>query len=263
MLSDLSEAAMNAADFGLHLFGEKGNVFTLLHTYVEPVPADPLLVNATPLLTRVADDAQIAWDDRFERRLKDPFGRVNSLTDVGPLSTQVAELTRDQAHTAVVMSVTPQEQLWWWGTSTGDLLKASHVPVLAVPPEVTYKGIRKIMVADDGGDLTGQMSTVRDIAVRTDAEVVMVRVLPENAEDTAGEVDPSHNIVFMETPHSHVTVRSRDVVGALDAEAQRQNADLVVLLHRHLGLLGELFHPSIAKRLAMHTKLPLLVLQMG
>ena len=37
--------------------------------------------------------------------------------------------------------------------------------------------------------------------------------------------------------------------------------DLVAVLHRHTGFLDGLFHGSVAKRLALQARIPLLVLE--
>ena len=41
----------------------------------------------------------------------------------------------------------------------------------------------------------------------------------------------------------------------------RGTANAMVVLHRHLGAVEGLFHKSTAKKLALHTHVPLLVLQ--
>ena len=52
-----------------------------------------------------------------------------------------------------------------------------------------------------------------------------------------------------------------DVHDAARAVAERDAMDLVAVLHRHTGFLDGLFHGSVAKRLALQTPIPLLVLE--
>ena len=43
--------------------------------------------------------------------------------------------------------------------------------------------------------------------------------------------------------------------------ARHQKVDMVAVLHRHIGLIGRLFHPSTAKELSRSIDLPLLVME--
>ena len=52
-----------------------------------------------------------------------------------------------------------------------------------------------------------------------------------------------------------------DVAAALDLMAGQEGAGLIAVVHRHAGFLEGLFHASTAKRLALYTNTPLLVLQ--
>ena len=44
-------------------------------------------------------------------------------------------------------------------------------------------------------------------------------------------------------------------------QAGQSDTDLAVVVHRHRGLIDQLFHHSVAADLALHTHIPLLVLQ--
>ena len=55
--------------------------------------------------------------------------------------------------------------------------------------------------------------------------------------------------------------RGGDVVDGLDRLARRKHVDLIAVLHRNIGLLAGMFHPSTAQELAQRIELPLLVLE--
>jgi len=42
--------------------------------------------------------------------------------------------------------------------------------------------------------------------------------------------------------------------------AEKEGADMIAVLHRHTGFMEGLFHRSTAKRLALYTDTPLLVM---
>jgi len=42
---------------------------------------------------------------------------------------------------------------------------------------------------------------------------------------------------------------------------EERSCDVLVMIHHHYGVIEQLFHKSAAKQLALHTNVPLLVLQ--
>ncbi len=66
---------------------------------------------------------------------------------------------------------------------------------------------------------------------------------------------------YIDPVPGYTSTAGDDVALALSNVTERDNMDLVVVLHRHMGILEGLFHGSITKHLAMHTRIPLLVLE--
>ncbi|MBK9597535.1 MAG: universal stress protein [Flavobacteriales bacterium] len=63
--------------------------------------------------------------------------------------------------------------------------------------------------------------------------------------------------------HRYITVHGASVVDTVNDMASGGRIQLVAMIHRKRGFLDGLFHSSTAKRMALHTKLPLLVLRQG
>ncbi|MBK7298778.1 MAG: universal stress protein [Flavobacteriales bacterium] len=64
-------------------------------------------------------------------------------------------------------------------------------------------------------------------------------------------------------PHSFHSISGENVSKALHDMADQSDADLVVVMHRQRSMFAQLFHRSTAAKLAMHTHIPMLVLQQG
>jgi nucleotide-binding universal stress UspA family protein len=82
-------------------------------------------------------------------------------------------------------------------------------------------------------------------------------------EDTSVEegANTIYDTLLGAIPHSYHYLSSGDVSKALHDMADQNDADLVVIVHRQRGVFDQLFHRSTASRLAMHTHIPMLVLQ--
>lgn len=147
------------------------------------------------------------------------------------------------------------------GSNTADVIKRGSLPVLAVPEDATFRNPERIMLADDGGPLDkAEIKALLDIALRSKAEVMIVRVTdPEHLEKNG---EPSAYVPLLgDIPYSHHFISGDKVNNALHDLAEEVNADMVVLLHRQRGIFENLFHRSTTTKLAMHTHIPMLVLQ--
>jgi nucleotide-binding universal stress UspA family protein len=87
-----------------------------------------------------------------------------------------------------------------------------------------------------------------------------VRVVNEetSVDEGAGSI---YDSLLGAIPHSFHYISEENVTKALHDMADQNDADLVVVVHRHRGLFEQLFHRSTASKLAMHTHIPMLVLQ--
>lgn len=89
---------------------------------------------------------------------------------------------------------------------------------------------------------------------------MIVRVTdPERAGEEVG--DSAYDALLGAVPHSHHFISGENVNTALHDLADQSEADMVVVLHRKRGLFEQLFHRSTSTKLAMHTHIPMLVLQ--
>ena len=102
---------------------------------------------------------------------------------------------------------------------------------------------------------------LRRIAQLSAAEVLVGHVeMPVN-EGTSLESEGVYGPALAGVAHSYHHARGADVVDGLDRLARRKHVDLIAVLHRHIGLLAGMFHPSTAQELAQRIELPLLVLE--
>jgi nucleotide-binding universal stress UspA family protein len=262
--TDFSANSLNAARYAVQLFGAEGNTFTVLNTYMMPRGSASTMWSIDDLL---AKEAREGLND-FTARLKEDLGSlkpvINTVCEHGDLPNVVARFARDaDAPDVVVMGTQGASGLKevLLGSNTADVIKRGDLHVLAVPEQNTYRSPKRIVLADDGGPVNKEVVRLMlDIARWSQAEVMIVRVVNE---DTT--VEEGGNTIFDTLlgaiPHSFHYTSSENVIKALHELADQSDADMVVVIHRHRGLFDQLFHRSTATKLAMHTHIPMLVLQ--
>jgi nucleotide-binding universal stress UspA family protein len=262
--TDFSTNALNAARYAVQLFGSEGNTFVVVNAYAMPHGAESHLWSVDELLAQEAQAAMDIHVERLRTELADLRPTLEGICEYGELPQVIARYARDpEPPDAVVMGTQGASGLKevLLGSNTADVIKRSVLPVLAVPEESSYRIPKRIILADDGGPVT--KDTVRpllDIARWSKAEVMIVRVVNEetSVDEGAGSI---YDTLLGAIPHSFHYISEENVTKALHDMADQNDADLVVLVHRHRSLFEQLFHRSAATRLAMHTHIPMLVLQ--
>ncbi|MCB0790321.1 MAG: universal stress protein [Flavobacteriales bacterium] len=262
--TDMSHNALRAAVHGVRLFGAKGNRFTLLHAYLNMNAGSALTLDLNEVILRAGREGL----DEFEKKLRQEVelgdAQVKKLVEHGDLPNVIQRVAvEDGPVDCVVMGTQGASGLKevLIGSNTADVIDHSPVPVLAVPGESIYREPRRIVLADDGGKVgASDIRPLLDIARAAGAEITIVRVVAED-EDPERPVVSRYDDLLGTIPHTHRTISSANISGALNDLVDQSDADLVVMLHRHRSLFGELFHRSASRRLVMHTHVPVLVLE--
>lgn len=258
--TDFSGNALNAAKYAAMLFGTEGNTFTVLNSFMAPHAGASVLMSLDDILGRESREGVEEFAQRLKEEVDLSKGTVNVLSEHGDLPGVIARLQEDDPSIdAVVMGTQGATGLKevLMGSNTADVVRRSLKPVLAVPEKAEHRLPKRILVADDGGQV--DRSTVHlllDIARKGNAEVHLVRVKTD--EERAGSYYPEllDGISFRT-----FEIEGEDVESALNDQVKVSDADLVVMLRRKLGLFEGIFHRSASKRMVMHTHIPLLVLQ--
>lgn len=263
--TDFSRNALNAALYAIRLFGPEGNRFTLLNTYMMPHGAASTMWNMDDLLAREAIAGVKAFAEEVRKHCTGQTLDLEAEAQHGDLPNVVARFAGDKDRPVMVVMGTQgasglQEALF--GSNTANVIKHGNFPVLAVPGKAEYRAPKRIVLADDGGPVSrDSLAPVLDIARWNQGEIRVVRVINERSTADAGATDQVFDNLLGAIPHTQQYMSGENVDSALNDVAEQSDADLLVVLHRKRGIFQGLFHRSTAAKLAMHTHLPLLVLQ--
>jgi nucleotide-binding universal stress UspA family protein len=265
--TDLSGNALNAAVYAIRLYGDEGNVFTVLNCYMLPRGAASTMWSIDDMLAKESLEGTEAFVARLREALPGSKADLRVVCEHGDLPNVIARFKHDPDRPELVVMGTQgatglKEVLM--GSNTADVIRHSGFPVLAVPQDARYRTPKRIVLADDGGPLDKATITVLlNIARWSHSEVIIVRVVNEDSPAEGSQASADYDALLGAIPHSHHTISGENVITALHDMADQSDADLVVVVHRHRGLFEQLFHRSTATKLAMHTHIPMLVLRHG
>lgn len=259
LLTDFSDSSLHAARYAVHLFGRTGHRYHLFHAYIDPGVMDPMMAMSMPGLIKESDERLLEFKDRFVRTTG-AEGVEHELL-YGPLAPLVADMA---ARDGVDLVVTGREGhgTSFFGSNTVDVIKRSDVPVLVIPNGSHMAAPRTILLADDYEDVRPRdLSMLRTIALKAGAKVLVAHYDQEVPEGAPHWSNGIYEQALKDVPHAFMTAHGHGPVDSLERLAEHQHADMIAVLHRHIGALARLFNPSTSKEMALHAHYPLLVLE--
>lgn len=217
-------------------------------------------------MTRSACAAGVEQMAVFVARSQESQGELHAAPAtnvvVGTVSSAIHKVCGTAPIDFIVMGTRGADSGSLFGSNAAMVARTSRVLVLVVPEHARFNGLRRILLADDQKEVgVSDLRRKAELALKHRAEILIAHVLRDPAEEPIRRVIAAYDSAFASVPHRYIDATGEDVAMVLSVLAEREQADLVAVLHRHTGLLTGLFHGSVASRLALHGGVPLLVFE--
>ncbi|MDQ3101325.1 MAG: universal stress protein, partial [Bacteroidota bacterium] len=204
--TDLSSNSLNAALFAVQLYGDEGNIFTIVNTYMLPRGAASTMWSIDDLMAKESVEGVNIFAAKLAEELPNLRPEYRAASEHGDLPNIIARFAEDpDAPELVVMGTQGASGLKevLMGSNTADVIKRGTLPVIAVPENSTYRSPRRIVLADDGGPVDrSTLKVLLDIARWSQAEVMIVRVVNEETTVETGSATSIYDTLLGAIPHS-------------------------------------------------------------
>ena len=145
------------------------------------------------------------------------------------------------------------------GSNTTSIIEISHIPVLAVPVKAEFKSFRNIIYATDLKNLEKELKMLVPYVEKFGAVIHLLHVLPNGREVEAMEekIEKVLQKLKFENIVTLVLV-DRNIDAAIAQYIEVSKADLLAMFTHELSFYEKLFDRSYTRRMAFHSKVPLL-----
>lgn len=265
--TDFSDTARNAVNYALQMAKE--------------LPAtEIILFNSFDKVVAGSDGTPLASDPDTHRNLSvlalrnlvkelDAETSVNVTTraEEGSLISNIQALAEQGTIDLVVMGIngaTRMEQIMI-GSSTLSVISNTGIPVLVIPPDATYKGVRTVVFASDMKNVrdTTPAKSLRRILEIFRPTVHVVNVDTEHYVELTEEYKAekaSMDLILDGFNRTYAFMRLYDFTEAINQYALDHGADMIITVPRKHNFLSRLFTTSHTEKLAYHTHIPLLAI---
>jgi len=264
--TDFSSSANNAVMYAAALAKEWKAKLILLHSFHIPIPPSGM-----PAATFSIDELQKNKERVLERevsRIHRHYDvKIECCTEPGFAVEAIREIEKKKKTDMIIMGATGagkiQEVLI--GSTAIAAIRNAKTPVLLIPDKSELVKPEKIILACDykAGINLKNLAFLKDFALKFNSEVYLVSVVSDKGSLHAAE----KGVAALKIDHymgdvkcSHHFPQNKDFILGMDDFLHKHKAAMITIIPQKHNLLDRLFNESHTKRMAFHTKLPLLVL---
>ena len=271
--TDFSACAENAVNFAVQSAKLLPLQVTLLHTFevTENTYTDYLGVNKEfnqTLLHEMSHELARVKTVIKETEAVD----VETYLATSTLKESILQVTAEKHVDFIVMGTSGasgiKEKLW--GSRTADIIGKSRIPVIAIPVDYKWKKPQKILLSTNHFETEpAMMDSLFKLAALYNAQVEVAIFTSEEEDDAEVMLDHSIQIKAYKSKlaehYKTATLSVSHISGKAFEETLQQfikanHVDMLAMVTYKRKFPDNLFHPSITKKMAYHTKVPLLAI---
>jgi nucleotide-binding universal stress UspA family protein len=268
--TDFSETSKNAARYAVQWASEIGDSSLVLFHAFDTVTAgsDGSLMHDGDTEARREISLAALQNLKAELNRLAPSVPIACVAEEGGLLNNLEKLFHHHELDLIVMGITGATKLdqILIGSNTLRVVDHHFAPVIIVPPDASYRSIRRVIFCSDFRDVAAStpVKTLRNLLDLLKPELHVVNVDKDHyveltetfkaekrkMEEMLEGYDPKFSFISM-----------YDFVDSINLYAEDIQADLILTVPRRHGFLSGLFKTSHTKKLAHHSHIPVLAVQ--
>jgi len=197
--------------------------------------------------------------------MKDNIVKVETMTVKGDdVVEEIERVVRHRHANLVVMGITGKSALAqvFFGSNTVKLVDKNVVPVLVIPPNATYKGVKNVALTSDFKDVR---LTTPSVPIKAALDIFrpslhIVNVDSEHYVSITEEYQKGKNIMqemFSKYHPEFYFIGMNDFYDAIEQFIKDKKIDLLIAIPRHHSILTKYFK-SHTHKLIYHSDVPIL-----
>ena len=268
--TDFSEISKNAFVFALHLAKSIHAEIITMHTYEVPqlnYMDMPVYLPEIYEVTELSNFENYKGHIPILRKIAEHHHlgevKISNILESGDLIENIRALTKREHIEYIVMGTKGASGLaaTFLGSVTEKVMNASHAAVLAIPEDCHYKPIRRILFATEYK--TAEIEVLKrtiSLAKHFHAHVDCLYVKPPHfgVEDV---IIQDWKKLFASSDVSFHMMQTNDAEGAILEFVALHHIDLLAMTTHHRNFFQRIFDISVSKKLAFHSKVPILAIQ--
>ena len=271
--TDFSPNSENALNYAVEIARKiKGNLI-LLHAYsvqlIDPNMPAEIYLSAYQEEEKSAKESLEELSNKISESNKDENGNnifnTEAIVTQGLVVDEVLSLINDFKIDIVIMGTHGTSGITELilGSNTASVIEKATIPVLAIPGNAVYKGINNIVYAYD--DIKSGLPSFKwllEFARIYDSEITLLHII-ETGKDTMDLNQKEFEKIKQSVTYDKIRlelVKEENILEGINDYVNSNNVDVLAMAIRKRTLLDKIFSRSLTKKMAYHTRIPLLAL---
>jgi nucleotide-binding universal stress UspA family protein len=264
--TDFSAVANNALQYAMNLAAKTNAEIHLVHVKNFPIMDPSFPVDTMATMIEEMDKVSAKGMEEIRVTFLEPAKVKYVLFETsGFVNDEVEAYCHEHGIDLIVMGTTGasglQELLV--GSNAATTVARSEIPVMVIPPSATFTEIKQILYASDYTEPEfPALSRLIYFAELYDAAISVIHV----KTDYDRFFDSANNFFVKNKAHIKreniqlIQTDKTDISEGINHHINHHPVDMLVLAKHNRSFFDRLFHRSLSKQMAYHTKIPLLVL---
>jgi nucleotide-binding universal stress UspA family protein len=189
---------------------------------------------------------------------------ITYVAEEGSFVSNLEQLVKVNKFDLIVMGITGSSRLTqiFMGTNTLHVIRHVDIPVMIIPPDAKYTGIKRVLFTSDFKNVkrTTPFDELTDILNLFNPALHIVNVDSEHYIELTDEYKKERGV--LETKLNAFTpefsfLRSFDFLDGINLFIETNKIDAIITVPKKHNFLAQLFQTSHTKKLAYHSHIPI------
>ena len=264
---DFSETSRNAVRYAVEVAKHKNAKIVLMHAYMS---GQNFLDMSGQLLAQNVLETKEQAETGLDKMAEEFVGNkllFKKICKFGTLQDAIKEFTSQYRTWMIIMGTDSSGKLneLLGSSSTAEIAGKLNVPLLAIPFNYKYKGIRQIAFATDYHDSDlGSLKFIARLAELFSAHINVIHIADgdftmgfEKEQMNNFKKDAAEKIEYKKI--SYQVILGNHVLHRLEKFLDAENPDMLAMATKHYSFIEKLLHKSITRKMIYHTHVPLMI----
>lgn len=260
---DFSDTSVNAAKYAIELAKDLPDAHIILyHVYSS--------ISFSTLTSGDSDSRQIVSENELKslkNKIAGGFAAISCVAEDGSFVETLANYALGNHVDLVVMGITGSSRITqvFMGTNTLNVIRNISCPVMIIPPEATYKGLKKVVFTSDFKDVarTTPFRGIKEILDTFQPHLDILNVDSEHFVELTDEFKIEREAMEDKLKDYHPEfsfLRAYDFLDGISSFVDAKDIDAIITVPRKHNFISQLFKTSNTKKLAYHSRVPIIAI---
>ena len=260
---DFSDTSINAAEYAVKMVQNIPEAHLFLYHVYSKISFSTLASSDEGSRQKVSELEL----ESIKNKIANGFNNISCIVEDGPFLENMAEHTLSHDIDMVVMGITGSSKIAqvFMGTNTLNVIRNISCPVMIIPPNAQYTGIKKVVFTSDFEDVarTTPFAALAKILDAFKPSLDILNVDSEHYVELTEEFKLEREAMEMNLNQYHPEfsfLRAYDFLEGINEYVEAKHIDAIITLPRKHGFLSQLFKTSHTKKLAYHSTVPIIAI---